>query len=130
MNRHTTRIKAPTLFAVALAFALALLGGGCTGSTARPDAPPSILGTISQLLPADSAADIAGGFLIDDGQDGYDFDKASVTVTGDTRIVTAEGVSGTFADLANGQRVEVWFEGPVAESYPVQATAGEIRILP
>jgi hypothetical protein len=125
MNRYISRVTAPTL----LALALALLAGGCVGSTGRPDTPPSIVGTISQLLPTD-ARDVVGGFLIDDGQTGYDFDKASVTVTDGTRIVGPEGDSGTFADLANGQRVEVWFEGPVAESYPVQATAGEIRVMP
>jgi hypothetical protein len=32
-------------------------------------------------------------------------------------------------DLSAGQRVAVWFTGPVAESYPVQATAGAIEIL-
>jgi hypothetical protein len=31
-------------------------------------------------------------------------------------------------DLAVGMRVQVWFTGPVAESFPVQATAGTILI--
>ena len=33
------------------------------------------------------------------------------------------------SDLAVGQRVAVRFAGPVAESYPVQATAGDIEII-
>jgi len=28
-----------------------------------------------------------------------------------------------------GARVRVWFTGPVAESFPVQATAGTVLIL-
>ncbi len=56
-------------------------------------------------------------------------DRASVRVTVDTVVWTAEGVRGTAADLAAGEQVAVWFTGPVAESYPVQATAGVIQIL-
>ena len=60
-------------------------------------------------------------------------DKAVVTITKDTRIVVRDGStsrSASFEQLESGQRVEVLFSGPVAESYPVQAVAGEIAILP
>jgi hypothetical protein len=40
-----------------------------------------------------------------------------------------KGGTGTAADLGPGQMVSVWFDGPVAESYPVQATAADLRIL-
>jgi hypothetical protein len=59
-------------------------------------------------------------------------DKASVRVTPKTRIFREENgkrIEATFADLQVGQRVTAQFTGPVAESYPVQATAGEIVIL-
>jgi hypothetical protein len=35
----------------------------------------------------------------------------------------------TVDDLAEGQEVEAWFVGPVAESYPVQARAGKVVIV-
>ena len=35
----------------------------------------------------------------------------------------------TFEALQVGQKVEAWFTGPVAESYPVQAVASDIVIL-
>ena len=56
-------------------------------------------------------------------------DRASVRVTKDTVVWTAEGLRGDAADLAEGEQVGVWFSGPVAESYPVQATAGVVMVL-
>lgn len=35
-----------------------------------------------------------------------------------------------FSDLRVGQRVEVWMEGPIAESYPEQGTIGTLVVLP
>ena len=34
----------------------------------------------------------------------------------------------TFGDFQTGQTVEVWFDGPVAESYPAQARAKQILL--
>jgi hypothetical protein len=54
-------------------------------------------------------------------------DRASVTITGATRVFAViEGqdpVPVDYLALRVGGQVEVWFTGPVAESYPVQATA-------
>jgi hypothetical protein len=59
-------------------------------------------------------------------------DKASIAVTSSTRI-TRRAQSGefaaTFRDLVPGLRVEVWFDGPVATSYPVQGKAQALVIL-
>ena len=59
-------------------------------------------------------------------------DKASVAVTSNTRITRrAQGgeVAATFRDLVPGLQVEVWFDGPVATSYPVQGKAQALVIL-
>ncbi len=59
-------------------------------------------------------------------------DKASVAVTTETKLFIKRGGErepAEFAELKKGQRVEARFTGPVRESYPVQATAGEITIL-
>ena len=59
-------------------------------------------------------------------------DKASVTVTAETKLFIKRGGErepAEFAALKKGQRVEARFTGPVRESYPVQATAAEITIL-
>jgi hypothetical protein len=52
-----------------------------------------------------------------------------VRVTKDTAVWTPQGARGVAADLARGELVAVWFSGPVAESYPVQAAAGAVQIL-
>ena len=61
---------------------------------------------------------------------GTSYDKASVRITRDTRIFKGRGGRRMpFNSLTVGTLVEATFTGPVAESYPVQATASEIVIL-
>jgi beta-N-acetylhexosaminidase len=56
--------------------------------------------------------------------------KALVTVDRSTRILHANAnVSARVEDLLPGATVSVWFDGPVAESYPVQARAGTLLIM-
>ena len=58
--------------------------------------------------------------------------KASVGITAETQIFMQQGpdrVPAAPEDLAVGQLVEATFIGPVAESYPVQTTAGSITII-
>lgn len=56
--------------------------------------------------------------------------KALVTVDRSTRIFhTKASVSAVVEDLLPGATVSVWFDGPVAESYPVQARAGTLVIM-
>ena len=59
-------------------------------------------------------------------------DKAFVDVTDETELFIKRGGErkpAEFAALKAKQRVEARFKGLVRESYPVQATAGEITIL-
>jgi hypothetical protein len=49
-------------------------------------------------------------------------DKASVTIDSSTDVRQGK-------DLKVGQVVEITFNGPVAESYPVQARAGKVVIV-
>ncbi len=57
-------------------------------------------------------------------------DKAIVKITDGTQLVRqSEGAVGP-TELRVGQQVKVWFAGPAMESYPVQATAGLIVIVP
>ncbi len=92
---------------------------------------PDIRGTITAIDP--SQGEILGTLRIEGSiAEGTEYDKAVVSVTEETEIVRRgpEGeVQATFDDLQVGQWVEATFVGPVAESYPVQATAGRIVIL-
>lgn len=60
------------------------------------------------------------------------YDKAYIKVTEDTTIFLRENNEYTElrrSDLKIGQTIEAFFVGPIATSYPVQATAGEIIII-
>lgn len=61
---------------------------------------------------------------------GTRYDKATIHVGRKTRIFLGhDGKPASFSFLHTGDLVEVTFVGPVAESYPVQATADKIVIL-
>lgn len=66
-------------------------------------------------------------------EDDTSHDKAMVTIIKKTTILRVEGEllkPATADDLKKGVRVEITFTGPVKESYPVQADARRIVILP
>jgi Protein of unknown function (DUF3221) len=136
--RHTNR-------ALAALAVLAVLGaavvGGCGGATAAqpaspsPSAPPpgpaDITGAVRDLTLSDDAGTVALLVVADPGV-ASTYDRASVRVTKESTVWAPAGEGRTeltVGDLAEGQRVAVWFSGPVAESYPVQATAGAVEIL-
>ncbi len=98
--------------------------------TDRFEGGPDIRGMITSVTPG--SGDVLGTVLIEgriEPDTGYD--KASVRVEEDTEIFMRQGtalVEATWSAVAEGLVVEAWFEGPVAESYPVQAKAGRIVI--
>jgi hypothetical protein len=128
-----SRIKKPFEFIIVgllLYLFLALIG--CAPDETTPASPPAIRGSITQRS-AGTGGELLGSILVE-GQieEGTSFDKASVAVTSGTRIFEQVGQNRqptTFAALQVGRQVEAWFDGPVAESYPVQATASDIVIL-
>ena len=139
--RHTGRALA-ALAVLAVLWVPVVVGcrgpaGGGTASTPSPTPPADgradIIGVVRELA-RPGAQD--GGWPVllvvaDPGSDSS-VDRASVRVTART-VVWARAGEGrdeiSAADLAVGQRVAVSFTGPVAESYPVQATAGDVEIL-
>jgi len=60
-------------------------------------------------------------------------EKYYVTVTAHTAIrirsATGEGRQGRFEEIAPGMHAEVWFTGPIRESFPAQGTAARIAVL-
>jgi hypothetical protein len=109
---------------------------GCATTSAEATAvpiatittPPDMRGTVQNW----EFVDGEGAMLVEgEMADGTEM-AAQVRVTGRTQIIRqmAEALeAGQVTHLANGQTVELRFDGPVAESYPVQATAREIVIL-
>jgi hypothetical protein len=80
----------------------------------------------------DKKAGLLGTLLVEGKKDkDTEYDKATVKVTKATKIykeVGGELREASFDDLKGGVKVEIWFRGPVAESFPVMATAGKIVI--
>ncbi len=54
--------------------------------------------------------------------------KASARTTVNTQVLRLDKGAASITDLRVGQKVRVWFVGPVMESYPMQGTAGTIVI--
>ncbi len=96
---------------------------------AAPSGDPSITGVATAVSPVDEATPGVGSFRIDKGNG--DYDKASISVTDDTAWYRRDGFvvieRPQVAEL-EGKTVEVQFTGAVAESYPVQATAGWVIV--
>jgi beta-N-acetylhexosaminidase len=60
------------------------------------------------------------------------FDKAMIRVTATTKLersVKGKSVPASISEFKEGLQVEAGFEGPVAESYPVQVNAGWLLLL-
>jgi hypothetical protein len=126
--------------ALAAALAVVLAAPACSGAPGEP----SRSGSATLNVPADAASIIGDVTQVEGGAGGRvrilveqiptrsaGFPIAWVAVTPDTRILVRGGgqtARATAADVAVGSRVWAWFEGPVAESYPVQATAGTLVI--
>lgn len=99
---------------------------------ALPEGPPSITGTIT-ALGGPPGGDTATILVEENPKDVSGSAKDQVTITRATRLYREDGAAlqpATIADLAIGKVVRVWHTGPVAESYPRQATAGVLVITP
>ena len=100
------------------------------------DEKVSIRGMPASVSPADDEARKGGvlGTLLMEGRKDKDteYDKAFVKVTKGTKIFQQVGGDlkpASFDDLKPGIKLEIQFQGPVNESFPVQATAGRIVII-
>ncbi|RJQ42571.1 MAG: hypothetical protein C4534_10175 [Gaiellales bacterium] len=103
-------------------------GGDSLGS-------PDLIGTITSVTPAASGPALGTiGFDVRKPDAGSQVDKYVITIDADTLVYRQVGEKpGNLGDvgfeaLESGQRAEVWLAGPVAESFPMQATAGVIVI--
>src|SRR5918999_6255635 len=101
---------------------LAALGCAPNGGTLPNDAP-FMSGTITTI------GRVAEGWSVrveERPQDVSGSAKGVFRVGDDTDVRRAAGGRARAEDLREGQRVRVWVNGPVAESYPVQARARTI----
>jgi hypothetical protein len=138
------------LLAVSLALVCLVLSGcagpkpGATTSGEEPRLPSAeadIHGTITEVgrVPQENSGgggmgERIGGVLVEENPDEETgSQKDSVTVMKATQLFERQGRDLTqvgFDDLKVGQRARAWYAGPVAESYPRQATARVIVVYP
>ena len=132
MSRTRTRNRSSLAVNVAL---LALLVLAAVVSTAcaptLPSEPPGITGVVTQL----AAGDGRPASITVEGTTqpaGALSDKAAITIPPTALFFDGQGNAaslGAIAHIAKGTKVRVWFNGPVAESYPVQGSAEAVQIL-
>lgn len=114
----------------------------CAGSTDDVPPPaeepaaeqgPVLTGTVNDLrISIDGGGDFLGSFALGGQPENDQFADARVTITTATRFFREQGgerVESGMPELRDGQTIELTITGPVMESFPVQANAGEIVIL-
>ena len=113
------------IYVALLALAI-LLAAGC--SAAQSDTI-GIRGEVTSInITGDNVVLLVEGEVQEDTM----YDKASVTIKPETKIIRQKDGKDTAANLEDIKlfdKVEVVFEGPIAESYPVQGKAKLIRIM-
>lgn len=111
-----------------------ILAGSVCGPAFAEGVKVDIRGNISSVQNANPNNQGVFGTVLIEGKIEKDtgFDKARVRITRSTKLLERKDgreVAIKFEDLKVGQRVEAAFDGPVAESYPVQTNAGRIVVL-
>ncbi len=110
---------------VALLLAAVVATTGCTQGL--PTETPGITGTATSVTPGQ------GGLvmLVEGGEQpaGAVSDRAQVTVPESAPVFDASGAEADASAIKLGAQVKVWFDGAVAESYPVQGTAKVVQVV-
>jgi hypothetical protein len=120
-----------TLTTTIIAASVLLLAIGCA-STAEPLATePDFNGFITDVNIIDNE-DVIGWVAVESHADKL-LEKYVITVTADTALFRQTGDDFqeiSFGDLKAKQWLQIWFDGPVMESWPMQAKALQIVIIP
>ncbi|WP_062380264.1 hypothetical protein [Demequina pelophila] len=110
------------VLSVAIAVLLAACGGG--GDDAREARAADATGTVVEVV--DRADPVVITFAPDAGGEYYDGARLTLATAGG--LVDSEGEALTGADLAVGDRIEIWTE-ECAESFPVQCGGVLARLV-
>jgi len=128
-------MKGLAVLAMSVSLAVIACGGDSAGDSAGSAAATGgvdIRGKITEL--ATPVPGVSTGAIVVEGEIEADsrYAKAWVRLKETTVVLRRQGaetVPASAGDLQVGTRVEVMFEGVVAQLDPVQASAGEITII-
>lgn len=124
MNRRTPRAALPLMLMLAAVTVLAL-----TACALRlPTDVPGITGDITTVVPGDGRP---ASIFVEGGKqpEGAVAQAAMVTIQPSTQVFGPDGKAADPMTIVQGATVKVWFEGPVAESFPVQGSAGAVQVV-
>lgn len=122
IGRSTAAITAVLTIALNTA---ACSGGGTTEPTV-PATAPYMSGRITSLVQSGAfAGTIRVESIPSNANAGL---KALARIDAVTVVLSVDSKVGEFRSLAVGQWVRLWFDGAIAESFPVQGTAGTVKI--
>jgi hypothetical protein len=120
-----------TLTVTIIAASVLLLAIGCVSPAGPLATEPDFNGFITDVNTIDNK-DVIGSVAVESHADKL-LEKYVITVTTDTALFQQVGddfQAISFDDLEVKQWLQIWFDGPVMESWPMQAKALQIVITP
>ena len=114
------------IFAIVVAL---LLLAGCSSPAKPVTTDPDFIGFITGVNTIDNK-DVVGSLAVESHADKL-VEKYVVTIKKDTslfQLVDGDYQEISFGDIEEKQWLEIWFDGPVAESWPMQAKALQVVI--
>ena len=118
----------PKLRIIGIYAMVVILLSVCGCSTADTHAGSDLVGWIDSVQQPQGETP---GMILVNSPDNKTSDKFMVTVTAKTIIrkqVDGKQQTAVFDIFSAGQKVEIWFSGPVMESYPAQVSADKIVV--
>ena len=113
-----------------LLIGLMVLSVDCTSATKPIETEADFIGFITEIHPMQEKG-ISGQISVESHAEKI-VTKYTITITDETLIFRQDGDNlrnANFAALETRQWVQIWFSGPVMESWPMQATAKQVVII-
>lgn len=113
-----------------LLMALMVIAVDCASAPEALETEAGFTGFITEIHPIEKK-DTLGRILVESQADKF-VDKYMVTIKDETLIFKQEGEKRSqvaFGALETKQQVQIWFSGPIMESFPMQGTAQQVVII-
>jgi hypothetical protein len=115
---------------VGILIGLMVVSVDCVSATKPIETDADFIGFITEIHPMQESG-ISGQISVESHADKI-VTKYTITIEDETLIFQQDGDNlrnANFAALETKQWVQIWFSGPVMESWPMQATAKQVVII-